>query len=94
VGLILEPRDMERLEKAFFDNLYLNNHEYGGIGVDSKRPFGNRDVEGDILMIIGHPPEGRDKEWTDGQRKYAAALYRNLAPHLRRKYGSKAGANP
>ena len=91
MGLVLDIQDMERLATAFFDNLYRNNDEYGAIGVDCKRPFGNSDVEGDILSIIGGKPEGEGGCWSEGQREYAAALYRNLVPHLRRKYGSKKG---
>lgn len=93
MGLVLDLRDMERLETAFFDNLYRNNDEYGGIGVDCKRPFGDSDVEGDILRIISAKPEGEGGCWSEGQREYAAALYRNLVPYLKRKYGSKKGAS-
>jgi hypothetical protein len=90
VGLVLEPRDLEKLATAFFDNLRLDNSEYGGIGLDPKRPFGNSNVEHDILNILEHEPEGPHGAWTPGQHEYAAALYRNLIPHLQKKYGSKA----
>jgi hypothetical protein len=90
MSMILDAKDMEKLATAFFDNLQLDNNEYGGIGVDCKRPFGNSDVEGDILEIIGARPEGEERSWSENQRAYAAALYRCLIPHLKRKYGSKA----
>jgi hypothetical protein len=93
MGLILEPAHMEILEKAFFDNLQRDNCEYGAIGVDCKRPFGNSDVEADILEMLKFPFEGDDgdsKCWSRGQREYAAALYSHLPTWLRRKYGSKA----
>lgn len=93
MGLILEPSHMEILEKAFFDNLQRDNCEYGAIGVDCKRPFGNSDVEADILEMLGIKMEGDEgygKCWSSGQREYAAALYGHLIPWLRRKYGSKS----
>jgi len=89
MGLILEPRHLQDLAAAFFDNLTMVKAEYGGVGLDPKRPFGNSDVEADILGIIKYGPEGSDGEYTDGQRKYAAALYRNLIPYLQRNYGPK-----
>jgi hypothetical protein len=87
------PIDMQKLARAFFDNLQRDNCEYGGIGVDSKRPFGNSDVEGDILELLGAEPEGddgHDKVWSSDQRKYAASCYSHLIEYLQSKYGSKA----
>jgi hypothetical protein len=81
--------DMLILERMFFENLRRDKYEYGGIGVDSKRPFGNSDVEADILEAIGAKMEGDDGEepcWSSVQRKYAASLYGGLIDHLRRKY--------
>lgn len=86
------PVDMEKLATAFFDNLQRDDCEYGAIGVDCKRPFGNSDVEGDILEILGVKPGGDDgdsKCWSSDQREYAASLYGNLIRYLRGKYGSK-----
>lgn len=86
----LKTEDMIKLEKAFFQNLYRDECEYGAIGVDCKRPFGNSDVEGDILEIIGAVPEGDDGEsecWSSTQRKYAAAMYSGLIDWLKKKYG-------
>jgi hypothetical protein len=93
VVLSIKPKsfdqDMLALEKAFFKNLQRGTWEYGGIGVDHKRPFGNSDVEGDILELIGAEKEGDDGEeacWSSGQRKYAASLYDNLIEWLQEKY--------
>jgi hypothetical protein len=52
--------DMHKLAVAFFANLGRDNCEYGAIGVNCKRPFGNSDVEGDILEIIGEDFDGDD----------------------------------
>lgn len=81
---------LERLATAFFDNLQIDDCEYGAIGVDCKRPFGNSDVEADILEIIGQEPDGDDGDgpcWSSEQREYASTLYRDdLIPFLRRRW--------
>lgn len=85
----LKQDDMLKLEKAFFQNLQRDNCEYGGIGIDCKRPFGNSDVEGDVLELIGATPEGDDGEsecWSGKQREYAAAMYDGLIKWLQEKY--------
>lgn len=89
---VFSPVDMAKLATAFFDNLQKDDCEYGAIGVDCKRPFGNSDVEGDILELLGAKPEGDDGDaecWSRAQREYAAGLYDNLIPYLQGKYGSK-----
>lgn len=85
----LKPADMAKLEKAFFQNLEMIEIEYGSVGLDPKRPFGNSDVDGDILELIGATPEGSDSEfgcWSNKQRVYAKALYSNLIEWLQKKY--------
>jgi hypothetical protein len=78
---------MSRLAEAFLNELtHLDYCGYGGIGIDCGRPFGNSDVEGDILGIAGLAMEGDDGEgpcWSSGQREYAAGLYRGLPDWLR-----------
>lgn len=95
-GIELRKEDMEKLERAFFQNMERDNCEYGGIGLDSKRPFGNSDVEGDILEIIGATPDGDDGHaicFSSKQRAYAAAMYGGLIKWLQSKYcpGSNRG---
>jgi len=88
-GTTNRNNDMLVLEKAFFQNLQRDNCEYGGIGVDCKRPFGNSDVEGDILEFLAKQPEGDDGEdkcWSSEQRAYAAGLYDSLIDWLQKKY--------
>ncbi len=90
----IKDSDMEKLEKAFFQNLQRDNCEYGGIGIDSKRPFGNSDVECDILEDIleetmicdkcGH--DASEDGWSTERIEYAAALYDNLIDWLKKKY--------
>jgi hypothetical protein len=87
----MKPRsraiDVHKLAEAFFNWLCIDDCEYGGIGLDSKRPFGNSDADGDILKIIGAEPEGDDGDsacWSSVQRDYAYSLYHeDLIPYLR-----------
>ena len=79
-----------KLADAFFDNLEIDNCEYGGIGLNSKRPFGNSYVEGDILEIIGLEPDAFDDDRypiaSKQQEEYANELYGELIPFLREKW--------
>lgn len=79
--------DTHILAKAFFAGLHIDDCEYGGIGLDPKRPFGNSDVDADILEMIGADPEGDDGEgpcWSSYQRDYARSLYHEeLIPYLK-----------
>ena len=82
-----EKLDLEKLANAFFEELHIVNCEYGGIGLDSKRPFGNSSVENDMLEIIGWEEEGDDGEdkcYASYQRDYVNELYSvKLIPFLR-----------
>lgn len=76
-------KDLHCLLKAFAKNLQIDNCEYGGIGLNNKRPFGNSDVEGDILEIIGLE---YNEEIEEQQREYARRLYtKELIPYIKRK---------
>lgn len=66
--------DLQVLANAFFQNLMVSNYEYGGIGVDSKRPFGNSDVEYDILEMLGCEAEGDDGEGSITWHRKAPAI--------------------
>lgn len=85
-----EASDLYVLAAAFYSNLQIDNCEYGAIGVDCKRPFGNSDVEADILEMLGCAPagdDGQDKCWSSEQREYAADLYtRKLIPFLQNRW--------
>ena len=81
-------KDLNALEQAFWENVQRQDDcEYGSIGLDCKRPFGNSYVEGDILEIIGAKQE--NVGWTDEQQQYADYLYTNLADFMRAKYLKK-----
>lgn len=80
--------DLNVLAKAFFNNLQITNMEYGGIGLDSKRPFGNSNASYDILELLDVKMEGDDGEvscYASWQIEYADDLYHNeLIPYLKR----------
>jgi hypothetical protein len=77
-------RDMAELADAFYDNLERGNCEYGGWGLDDKRPFGNSDVAYDIAEIIGlKVPEEDD---LDEAHEYCDDLYNDLGAYLRKKW--------
>lgn len=84
--------DLKKLADAFFDNIEFNGSwEYGSVGVDGKRPFGNSFVDGDILKIIQWEPENIDEddypEYSRTQIKYASELYtKKLVPYLKTQW--------
>jgi hypothetical protein len=81
-------KDLKLLANAFFNNLDRYNCEYGGWGVDDKRPFGNSFVEGDIAEIIGLElvDEDDDSEEHEDQIRYLNSLYDDLGPYLKYKW--------
>jgi len=80
--------DLQKLARAFYKNLDLRvtaSEVRWSIGLDPKRPFGNGDVESDILEIIGMKRDG--DEWTEEQLEYTWMLYQvKLVPYLRRQF--------
>lgn len=83
--------DLACLADAFFDNLIINKCEFGGIGLDGKRPFGNGDVEADMLEIIGWQQEGDNGYsncYASWQNDYVRSLYKKeLIPYLKKVWG-------
>ena len=85
-----EQQDLKILADAFFAGLTILEWEYGGIGIDPKRPFGNSDVEADMLEMLEWEPEGDDGDgpcYSSKQRYYVDGLYRKkLIPYLREQW--------
>jgi hypothetical protein len=82
-------KDLSKLADAYFKHLQIGDCEYGGWGLDDKRPFGNSFVEGDILEIIGAKLEGDDeygKCWSSEQIEYANDLYSKLGNFLTKEW--------
>ena len=76
---------MKILAAAFFENLRRDDCEYGGIGVNSKRPFGNSSVEFDIAEIIGFDSDrlmDEDGNYDEDLRWYLNDLYSDLIFYL------------
>lgn len=85
-----EQKDLKKLADAFFAELFISDCEYGGIGLDPKRPFGNSSVERDMLELLDAEPEGDGDEadaFSDDQCEYVRGLYHEkLIPYLRRRW--------
>ena len=73
---------------AFFDNIELDTScEFGSIGLDCKRPFGNSYVEGDILEILGIEIAEYDTDEYREQCEYVRDLYyEELIPYLKKQW--------
>jgi hypothetical protein len=71
-------KDLHRLAIEACNAFEYGRCEYGGLGLDDKRPFGNSDVEGDILEMLDKVPLEEDEGWSHEQREYAAGLYQDL----------------
>lgn len=82
---------MDKLADAFFEYLERNDYcEYGGWGLDDKRPFGNSCVEPDIAEIIGWDRgsvyENENGYWDKDRRDYLNGLYDDLGAYLKYKW--------
>lgn len=92
-----EQKDLAILERAFFDELLITQCEFGGIGLDCKRPFGNSSVESDMLELIGWEMEGDDGDgscYSSKQNEYVYNLYHEkLIPFLQSRYQARAAAD-
>lgn len=77
--------DLNSVALAFFDNLERNEYcEYGGWGLDDKRPFGNSDVEGDLIEIVFGTLDETLRENED-VTEYVTSLYDDLGEYLKKK---------
>ena len=79
---------LEKLADAFMDYLQLDDVEFGGWGIDSKRPFGNSFVERDIAEIVGIelPDEEENSEEYDEICRFLRDLYYDLGVFIRWKW--------
>jgi hypothetical protein len=88
---------MFKLADMFYKHLERGNVEYGGWGLDDKRPFGDTLPEWDILDECGIKPEGtlyedeEEREYTEEQEDYANELYRDLGEFLKAKWREYRG---
>ncbi len=80
---------MELLADAFFEEIQFDDCEFGGWGLDCKRPFGNSTVEPDLAEIIGWTRESIYDENDDHDEEkcsYLRELYYDLGPYLKWKW--------
>jgi len=82
---------MVLLTQAFFENMTRSDCEYGGWGLDCKRPFGNSFVEGDIADIIGVSLPDYDSSPLEYEAmiSYLGSLYDDLGEFLYLKWHQK-----
>lgn len=77
---------LKLLAMAFCENMERHNDcEYGSLGLDCKRPFGNSYVQGDILEICKIKPNGKedgDDVYSAEQERYADDLYNELPEYF------------
>lgn len=77
---------MEKLADAFIDHLQRDETEFGGWGVDSKRPFGNSSVYYDLAEILDiEMPDYKTDKYND-MCSYLGELYGDLGVFLRYKW--------
>lgn len=82
-------KDLAILADAFFAALQIDDCEFGGIGIDCKRPFGNSDVEADMLEMLDAEQEDPEEGWSMEQRDYVRGLYHDeLIPYLRAQWAA------
>ena len=89
-----EQKDLQKLARRFFEELDILPWEYGAPGLDPKRPFGNSDVEQDILDdVLEEAPAGDDGDgpcYSSEQRQYARSLFLSkLIPFLQAQWDEK-----
>lgn len=91
-----QKQHLATLANAFFEQLTMLECEYGAPGLDPKRPFGNSDVERDILVLLDIDPEGKEgdaESFSDRQREYAADLFKvQLIPFLQKAWATPPDA--
>lgn len=75
------------LADKFYEYLERGRCEYGGWGLDDKRPFGNSYVAGDIMEFLGLPnDEMVGSEQYDEQIDYVDSLYDDLGSYLKEEW--------
>jgi len=82
-------KDMKLLANAYFDNLDRGNCEYGGWGLNNKRPFGSSFVERDIAKILGWDEDefiDDNGDMIPEKEAYLHKLYDDLGPYLQIKW--------
>lgn len=79
----LKEEHLKLLSAGYFD--FDGSCEYGSVGLDCKRPFGNSDVHRDMAKILGIKKLGKDDnddydgEYSDEQCSDMDELYQELA---------------
>ncbi len=84
-------KHFETLADAFFENLEYSNIEFGGLGLNAKRPFGNSSVEPDLAEIVFgdrnviYDPN-QEGFYDEDKASYLRWLYFNLGEYLQKRW--------
>ena len=82
-----KQEDLLKLADAFYENLEREKYcEYGGWGLDDKRPFGNSSVEEDIAEIIELELPDEENMVRRTITSYCNELYDELGEFLRSQW--------
>jgi hypothetical protein len=87
--------DMEKMADAFYEAIeYDGSCEFGSIGLDCKRPFGNSNVLRDIAEIIEMNDSilYEDSEEGGDVKRYLSQLYYDLPDFLKYKWSQYRAA--
>jgi len=77
-------KDSHVIASAIVEGLYINNDEYGAWCIDCKRPFGNSDVEGDMIEMLGIDCKDEDA------REYVSQLYKDAGDYIAERWSELA----
>jgi len=83
--------DTRNLANVVVANLRRTSEGFGGIELDSKKPFGNSAVEADILELIGWAPvdEDTDRDLYRQQQSYARDVYDRVLPFIQTRWATQ-----
>ena len=90
---VMRNNHLKLLATAVVGNLFVDNCEFGAIGIDPKRPFGNSHVEPDILEIIGLGDYVNPESDDNSLEAYARELYHeHVIPYIQRRWKEQLDA--
>jgi hypothetical protein len=82
--------DIKKIADAVVANLGFIDAEFGGIGIDCKRPFGNSMAWFDLFEIIGLEPDREDGDYSEEWFDYVSDIYRReVLPYIQKRWGAE-----
>lgn len=84
---ILKEEHLTLLSAGFFE--FDGSCEFGSVGLDCKRPFGNSDVIGDMAKILGYK-QNEDGKVPEKQEDEMIRLYQELGTAMNVIFSTKS----